>query len=144
MRFTPKSEKELQAERGILKAGNADFEVLKAAEKISNAGNPMIELNIKVWDEDGKSGQIFDYLVSTAQWKIRNFAEAIGNLELYESGDFPAEALLGKSGRCVLKLEKSEQYGDQIKIKDYLPPAQKSALRADDDMPPLKDFDIDF
>ena len=49
-KFEPKSEEELT---DLLEEGAGKFEVTGAKAKESKAGNPMIELTLKVWDGKG-------------------------------------------------------------------------------------------
>ena len=125
MQFQPLSENEID-NLGVsrLEPGLADFEVVNASEKVSKTGNAMIELQLRVWDNKGKEGSIYDYLVSTdkAMWKIYLFCKSINAKEEYEKGNITPDFTIGKTGHCVLKLEKSkdEQYKDRIKINEYL------------------------
>lgn len=122
MKYNPISEEEINAQRGMLKEGPANFEVIKANDKISKAGNEMIELLLKVWDSDGKEGGIFDYLVSNAQWKIKHFYESIGDSALYTGGEIKSSNLIGSSGKAIIAIQKdlTGKHPDRPKIKDYL------------------------
>lgn len=123
MNFTPLSEAELNAQRGILTPGHADFEVIEAIDTVSkSSGNPMIKLTLKAWDAEGRQGVVFDYLVSNAQWKIKNFFESIGRPETYDSGNIDATLLVGATGKAEIEIQKDTtgKYGDQPKIKDYV------------------------
>lgn len=122
MRFDPLSEEDLQKQRGVLTPGLADFEVIESVDTLSKEKKtPMIKLTLKVWDCNGTEGFIFDYLVSTVQWKIKRFFDSIGNPDSYLSGNMEASSLIGNAGKAVLEIQKdrSGKYGDQIKIKDY-------------------------
>ena len=121
MRFQPLSKEELDKQKGLLNPGDADFEIMSAEETKSKAGNPMLKLQFRVWDSNSKEGVVFDYLTPNAQWKIRNFLESIDKLRLYGQGEVNPMDLEYSSGKCVLYIhkDKSGQYGDTIKVKDY-------------------------
>lgn len=129
MRFDPKTEKEI-AEGGLLPLGNYDFEVTYAEEKQSKTGNDMIELKVRIYDNEGQGRTIFDYLVSTdgSAYKIRHFAYSIGMGDDYERGELRADKLIGATGKAkvFIKKDKSGQYPDKNAIADYLPPAVKN------------------
>ena len=64
MRVTPKTENEVR-ESGLWPVGEYDFEIVSSIEKLSQSGNEMIELKVKIFDEDGKSITLFDYLLES-------------------------------------------------------------------------------
>jgi hypothetical protein len=125
MRFDPKSEKEI-AEANLWPASEYDFEVIEAKEETSKAGNDMVHLSVKIYDAEGNFRTLDDYLVGTekAAFKIRHFAESVGMLSDYESGEIPAEAMIGRAGKCkvIVVKDKSGQYADKNSIGDYLKP----------------------
>ena len=119
MRYDPTPEDQLN-QRTLLAEGEGTFEVLKAEDKISKAGNEMIELLLKVWDKDGKQSTIFDYLVSNQQWKILHFFKSTGSVKDYLEGDLDPQNLIGTGGKLKIAVKKDPQYGDQNKVADYL------------------------
>lgn len=122
MNFIPLSDEELAKQRGQLLPGSADFEILYAEESVSKQGNPMIKLQLKVWDSEGKQGLIFDYITNNAQWKIRQLLESVERIDLYGTGELAASQLEGRTGKATIYLQKdkSGKYEDSMKIKDYL------------------------
>src|SRR5688500_16996838 len=105
MRFTTVTEEAAQASaRGyLLKPGECEFEVRRAEETVSNSGNPMMKLTLDVWDEDGKKGTVFDYLLGATPHKVRHFAYAVGLGHVYESGDnLDPDVCEGKGGRLII------------------------------------------
>lgn len=121
MRFTPATE-EQQERRSFepFPAGEYDYEVDAAEETQSKAGNAMIKLTLNVFNQDGAKRVVFDYLLETAAWKIKQFAASCGLLTKYETGLIEAYEMVGKTGRLKLRVESSEQYGDQNKVAFYL------------------------
>lgn len=124
MKYSYKTPQELESERPMLSEGEADFEIVKAEDAISkSSGNEMIKLSVKVWDSEGQTAIIFDYLVSTVPFKIKQVCESVGRPEWYAANyDLNPGDLIGQSGKCVLKNEKNQdpQYPDRLKIASYL------------------------
>lgn len=155
MKFQPMSEKEI-AEAGLLPAGEYPFEVVGAEDKISKSGNDMTELTVKVYDIDGIGHSIFDYLVATKKsaFKIRHFAEAAGLLPNYETGNLPADVMVGRSGYCKVIIRKDDkgEYPDKNQIADYIKPKDGTSAAASSPkstlpgrQPPMDpDFDQDI
>ena len=77
MRFQPKTEQEVAGD-GVWPASEVDFEILEATETVSKTGNEMIKLRVRIYNAEGRSKTLFDYLVATEGWayKVRHFAEA--------------------------------------------------------------------
>jgi hypothetical protein len=128
VRFTPKTEKEL-AEDGLWEPGIYDFEILGAEEATSKAGNDMIKLRVKIFNQSGGSQIVFDYLMEAVAYKLRHAAEACGLLKQYEGGTLEAYDFEGKSGQAKVSIQKDKtgQYPDKNGIADYLPAPQQAA-----------------
>ena len=125
MRFTPKTEAELK-ESELLPEGEYQFEILTAEDTQSKStGNDMLKLSLRIFENGGENSQrVFDYLVSIDSmiWKIRHFAESIGMLPEYESGEMLAETLPGRTGKCKIIIQPaSGQWDAKNAVKDYLP-----------------------
>lgn len=105
MSYTPKSEEAL-AKEGLLAPGTYDFEVLETSDKPSKKGNEMITLKLRVFDTDGNSRHIFDYIAfgsAFGERKFRHAANACGLMEVYNSGKLVAGDFLNTMGRLELK-----------------------------------------
>ncbi len=88
-----------------LKPGRYAFEVIESSETMSQAGNEMIKLNLKI---GGKPNRVWDNLVFTekAFWKVTQFLEAIGeNLEDGDDVEVTADGVLGRVGIVDLTIE---------------------------------------
>ena len=125
MRFEPKSSEELAME-SLLPEGVYPFEVMQATDKISQAGNEMIELKLVVFG-DGSTPHVFDYLLEKLAYKLRHFAETTGLLAAYEAGELTAEMCLNREGYCKLAVEKKAGYEPRNTVKDYVVPKDKAA-----------------
>lgn len=143
MRINPISEHEASSQASAFRnwpRGIYDFEVERAFDKVSATGNDMIELVLKVYNKEGHSRLVYDYLVASeaTAYKLRHFANTTGMLKQYEAGELAAEDCIGKSGQCQLyvKKDKKGQYPDKNAVSDYVPKvAGLAQSMPDDDLP---------
>ena len=129
--FTPMTEEQIEASN-LMGNGVYDFEVIKAVRKISKAGNPMAELNILVWDKEGKQHTIFDYLVFSSQAlnikKVKHFCDTTGLSKEYERGNLPEE-LDRLSGKVEIGIQDEQPkmgggfYPKKNIVIDYIKPS---------------------
>src|SRR6185503_9161243 len=106
MKFTPTTEE--QQERRTFEpfpAGEYDFTVEAAEEQTSRNNNEMVKLTLHVYNTEGHKRVVFDYMLDSAAWKIKQFAASAGLLEKYDSGEIEAYEMVGKTGRLKLKIE---------------------------------------
>ena len=84
----------------------------------------MISLELKVFDEHGKSHLVNDWLVESdhplPQMHVRHFCRACDLMAHYEAGTLTALECTRATGRCEIKREESD-FGPQSRVKDYLP-----------------------
>lgn len=120
MRFSPKNDDELNSFE-LLPAGEYDFKVIKAKDRISSAGNEMIELEIDVYSVDGKKVRVFDYLLEAMAFKLKHFCQAVGLSNEYEEGSLSAGMCFSRVGRCKIEIkhDKTGEYSDRNIVKDY-------------------------
>jgi hypothetical protein len=128
--YSPMTEKECNEERGfkLLDEGVYDFEVLTANFRNSKSGNPMIELKLRVWGNDGKDYLVFDYLVATSKmmWKTKHFCDSVGLSKEYEASKFSEELCPGKCGKASITYQVGSQkpgggyYPDKNSVSDYV------------------------
>lgn len=125
MRFTPKSEKELQ-EAGLLKPGVYPFEVISSEEKRSQKGNEMIVIKLRVYG-DGGERRINDYLLESMAFKLFHFCQNAGLGDAYARGEVSATSLMGRSGFVKLGIEEGDgDYPAKNIVKDYVQDPQKA------------------
>lgn len=129
MRFTPVSDEEINAEKeerqkkyGAWPRGKYGFEIVSSEEKVSKAGNPMIELTLEVYSDSGDARQLNDYLLESGKEKLKGCARACGLLDKYNQGELTAYDLLGKSGHLTLRIRKQPGYPDKNEVEGYLSP----------------------
>lgn len=111
MRFLAKTEQELMAYK-LLQEGVYHFTVTNAEECISKNGNEMIKLTLTIWESDGGSRQLYDYLLEAMPIKLRAFANSTGLLEKYGEGQIDADDCEGKEGYVEIIVEPGKPKGD--------------------------------
>lgn len=130
MKFTPKSEKEIQT-ASLFPAGTYEGEIAFAEDAVSTAGNDMIRLTVMVIDGSGKSRMVKDYLVEAISYKLRHIAEACGVLDKYEAGNLMADDLQGHGVKVRLAIDdKNKDFPPKNVIQDYLVEGGSKSQRA--------------
>ncbi len=120
MKTNPQSEQAIR-EAMLLPAGDYDFEVLDAEDKISKSGNEMIVVKLAVFRANGSRQYVTDFLMEKLAFKLRHFCYAVGVGDKYESGDLAAEHVKGRAGRVKIQIEEQEGYPPKNIAKDYIP-----------------------
>lgn len=151
------TEKEAIEERfNLLKEGEYDAVILSSVDKVSaNSGNPMMDITLQVFDENGKSRDVRDFLVFTKSmmWKVIHFADSAGLLKQYEEGKLCSEIAVGNRVRVKVTVEEGNEipsdklngkpsgskYPDKNKVEDYIKKEDLKKLEQDD---PFADDDI--
>lgn len=159
MKVTPRSVEELDVMREeALKAfkplepGIYNFQVINAEAKKSKNGHEMIELQLCVWDRDGKERMLKDWLLDAMAFKMRHFAEGAGLLEKYNLGEVSADDCFNRSGKVDLIIQKGKpkdngdgNYPDRNSVKDYVTSGIKPGnIQADKIEESFFDDDVPF
>lgn len=121
MRFKPFTIEELDDPK--LKEGAANFEIIEASEGLSKSSNrPMMILKLSI-DQEGIHQLLTDYISfdENMRWKLRHFGRAINMADRLMDGNLDPHMCVGKKGKLLIKTERTEQYGDQPKVRDYVP-----------------------
>ena len=88
------------------------------------AGNEMIVLSLRVFNEQGRSTIIKDWLLEKIAYKLRHACEACGLLEAYMSPGLltGVEDFVGKTGKVKLKIQPAaaEPYPAKNSVSDYV------------------------
>ena len=121
MKFTPKTEKEIN-DAGLWPNGVYAFKVMDVEERVSKAGNDMIVLKLKVYNNNGDCIHVDDYLLESMPRKLRHAAECCGLLPEYEAGNLIASNFDWAEGRLRLKIQrrKDGDYPDENVVADYV------------------------
>jgi len=132
-----------------------DSSIDKVSQK---SGNPMMDIMWSVYDANGKSHPVRDFLTITRSmmWKVIHCAESTGKLQEYKDKKFCSDIIRGAS--CIVRIgtEKGGEipedklkgkapgarYPDRNKVEDYIVRLQrddvvmnKSDSFHDDDIP---------
>lgn len=112
------------ANADALPEGEYDAEIVKAEEKTSSKGNPMLVVTLKLFASSG-TGFATDYIVTPATlFKLKKLCKAIGLEAKFAKGKITPNDLIGMGVRVFAKLEEdaSGTYPDKNTIAKYLPP----------------------
>eukprot|EP00919_Chromeraceae_sp_WS-2016_P027778 GHVR01065847.1.p1 GENE.GHVR01065847.1~~GHVR01065847.1.p1 ORF type:complete len:165 (-),score=20.31 GHVR01065847.1:150-644(-) len=130
-------EQEAMQERfQLLPRGEYDAVIVKSEDKQSHSGNPMMDMTLHVYDKEGVTHPVRDFLVFTKSmmWKAIHCAESAGIIDLYKSGKLCSNIIEGKTVRIKLGIEegkeipedklgdrsRGDKYPDKNKVEDYV------------------------
>jgi hypothetical protein len=120
MDFESKTEDQIREEM-LMPEGEYGFEVISSQDAISKKGNPMIALELGVFNKDGGMRKVKDWLLASFAFKLRHFCDCVGLLPQYQSGSLCAEDCQGRTGTCKVAIKKAEgNYPPKNEIKDYV------------------------
>ncbi len=108
----------------FVEAGDYVVEVIGAVDSISQKGNEMIELTLRV---EPSETLLYDFLVFTenAYWKIDAFRAAIGDkVTVDQEVEIITDELVGRTGRVRLTIEEYEGR-KRNKVSAWLVPQEK-------------------
>lgn len=146
----------------LLKEGVYEAVVTASQDTTSSKGSPMMDITLSVYDENGKTHDVRDFLVFTKQmmWKIVHFSDSAGMLKEYESGKLCSETAINKRVMVKLVVEQGSEipqdklkgkplgtrYFDKNKVEDYIKKGDQGAsgVPSGDTPPPFTDDDIPF
>jgi len=155
--YQPISEAEAMQERfQLLKEGEYDAVVSASIDTQSSSGNPMMDVTVTVYDENGKGHDVRDFLVFMKQmmWKIVHFADSCGITKEYEEGKLCSEVAIHKRCKVMIKIEEGREipvdklkgkpagskYPDKNKIEDYIKKEETAVNKCAE----LEDSDVPF
>ena len=136
--YTALTESEAMAERfQLLKEGEYDAVITSSKDTISaNSGNNMMDMTVTVFDNDGRSHDVRDFLVFTKpmMWKVVHFANSANIFNEYQAGNLCSDIVVNKSVRVKIGIEKGKEipmeklngktsgscYPDRNKIESYI------------------------
>lgn len=132
LQFTPQSDDAIEAlkareeEERLLADGEATFEVVTATAKNSKTtGIPMIAVKMNVWDCNGKTAFIDEYLMAGDKSffikKIKSFCESIGIIDKYNSGKLNATDINSSHfGKIIIGRRKDNNGKIQNNVIEYI------------------------
>lgn len=115
-----------------LPAGTYDASIEKMEETTAKSGAEMIVVTFCIY-HDNQTRKLKEWIVFPAfAWKLRRIAKAIDKMTAFESGVFKPGHYEGECLQLDLEVEDSPQYGEQNKIKGYLPKRAGAVATAPD------------
>lgn len=131
------TEEEAMKERfQLLDDGEYDAVIDTISERLSSTGNNMIEVNLSVYDKNGKPHPIRDFWVFTPKmmWKIIHGCKSAGLSVEYENKTFNPVMLSGKCVRVLISTQTGKMipneklngkpqgsvYPDKNSVDDYI------------------------
>jgi len=153
------TEQEAIEERfNLLKEGEYDAVITASHDKQSSSGNPMMDMTLQVFDNNGKARDVRDFLVftKTMMWKVIHFADSAGLMTQYEQGKLCSEVAIGQRVRVKINIEEGSEipadklkgkpagskYPDKNKVDDYVKTEYQNELP--EEGLPFSDDDIAF
>lgn len=146
--YQPMTEQEALNERfQLLKDGIYDAVITKSEDRQSSSGNPMMDMTVSVYDDNGKEHSVRDFLVfmPVMMWKVINCAKSAWVLKEYEAGEFCSQVVIRKRVKVKIVTEPGKEipvdklngkprgslYPDKNKIEDYISDDDEAALNHD-------------
>lgn len=154
------SEQEAMAERfQLMKEGIYEGVITSSQDTRSSTGNPMMDVTVTVYDENGKPHDVRDFLVftKTMMWKVIHFCDSAGLLKEYEAGKLCSQVAIDKRVMVKVAVEEGSEipqdklkgkplgskYPDKNKIGEYIKRSEQGAqVPNGDNPPPFVDDDI--
>lgn len=141
--YQPLTEQEAMNERfQLMKEGEYMGFVLSSEDKMSaNSGNSMMDMTLRLYDDEGKPHDVRDFLVFTKgmMWKVVHFAQSAQIMKDYEDGKLCSETAMDKRVRVKIEIEPGKEipidklngkavgskYPDKNKVADYIVRAEE-------------------
>lgn len=132
------TEEQAMSERfQLLPPGEYDAVIESSIDKVSaNSGNPMMDITLSVYDEQGKPHAVRDFLVFTKamMWKVIHFSQSTGMVVQYQNGQLCSMLAQGKNVRVKIGIEEGgiipedklqgklvgSKYPYKNKVEDYI------------------------
>lgn len=155
MKFTPKSDEQIAKEesaRMLWDKGVYSYEILehvtfgtktiKTSDTKSGKGNDMIQLVVKLFNDDGRESVVIDYITESLAFKLKHLAYSHGMGAQYDAGELHAIDFIGKCGKAKVGVSKGklkddgsgDKYPDKNSIVDYV--VEQATGEGDFGLPP--------
>lgn len=127
-----------------LPKGEYEVEINEVVQKVSKAGNDMLEITLTAYAEDGRRVRLFDYIVNdSGLWKLKAICKAVG---IEFDGTLEEQLLVGKRMMAKIDLCKAtDKYPEKNQVSEYLySGVQQTDTKTTDAKPVVADDDIPF
>jgi hypothetical protein len=96
----------------------------------TKSGDPMCMVTFEVYVGE-RTRLVSDYFSAGSMlWKYKNLAKAIGKEDEFKAETFTAEDYIGENLQLELTVEDDEKYGEQNRIKKFMPKRAGVVARA--------------
>ncbi len=157
MSYTPLTLDELDNFEKLLsikiQEGIVDFEIKNVEENKTKAGLDCLILNLKCSDKQGDSDFCRAWLIidnyendrqnKFNQRKLRQFAESIGNVNLYTEAKLNPQNIINKCGKAKAKYETTDNGRTFLNIKYWISKDYKEKIK-NQSSEPIEDDDLPF
>jgi len=152
MEFVPKTREQAEEESKfpVWNAGIYDFEVKQAVAQESKAKNPMIKVTLSVFNDEGKTQVVFDYLMAAFPLKLIDACDCMGLSTEYQNGCLEPYHLEGKTGKLRLNIkpkstdkESGKEYPERNEVNGYVVGELSSRPSSTEGHPAFDDVPID-
>ena len=100
--------------------GEYEVEIVNVEDKISkSSGNPMLELTLIAYGDEGEEVRVFDYIVNPSTlWKLKSICRCC---DIDFDGTLEEQLLEGKRMRAELKVRPAtEKYPEKNQVSKYV------------------------
>lgn len=100
----------------LLKDGTYTFKIIDMENTTSKAsGNPMTKLVLSITDENGNEKRIYDYLVTSNEWKLKSFYDCVPTINKRAAGELQRIDYMNREGICTIKTQDAVYEDNEIK-----------------------------
>jgi len=139
VKFTPRSDKELE-ELNLITDGEYKADIFEASDGKDKNGNGMISLKLKVYDSNGKTRIMSDWLLESFPVKLKHFFYSSGMEEKYDSGEIYAKDCLYKEVIVSIITQPDKNGKKWNRVEDYIKVVSSPSIKnnfIDSDLPDL-------
>lgn len=108
---------------GTLTPSVCKFKILKAEEKLSKGGNPMMVITTYLTNDQGEAGKLRDWLLTANEfslYKLDRLFRSIGKVDLLNKKKFEDSDLVNSSGKCRIDYREDNKGNTRLVIEEYL------------------------
>lgn len=99
------------AKAALLPEGTYDFTIIEVNEYVSDKGNATFKIKHNIFEPEGKTRVIYDWVTPAWPKKFKHLHDACGLIDLYNSKQAKPEDFVDKSGKLILGV--GEPYKDK-------------------------------
>lgn len=144
-------EDELKPQAIIFAEGEASYKIekVKTIDEHGFAlktqkGDPKITLQLNIKDQNGTRGTLFQDITQNMPWMIKGLADSTGMPSLYNKQGLNLNAVLGLSGKCMIKNETNPGYDKaKSRVHYFMPYEDTNVVKTIENNTNLQNDSID-